>query len=163
MGVVRSTDREFVPGAKRGVGGLLAGLGVAALAAVAAVCVSISAPIAVQAAPDAAKDAQLKFYHDKVVPIFDANCYRCHGGMNHRGGFQMDTKAGMAKGGHDGAVIVPGSPEKSLLVKLIRHEGPKDDPMDMPPHKDKLSDADIATVEQWVKAGAVMPDDAPKP
>ena len=25
----------------------------------------------------------------------------------------------------------------------------------------KLSDADIATIEQWVKAGAVMPDDPP--
>jgi hypothetical protein len=29
----------------------------------------------------------------------------------------------------------------------------------MPP-KDKLSDADIATITAWVKAGAVMPKDA---
>ena len=145
-------------GVKRAVGGLLAGIGVAALAAIA-----ISRPMAVQAAPDAEHDAQLKFYHDKVLPIFDANCYRCHGGMNHRGGFSMETKAGMAKGGHDGVVIVAGHPEQSLLVKLIRHEGPKNDPMDMPPHKDKLADADIATIEQWVKAGAVMPDDVAKP
>ena len=119
----------------------------------------------VQAAPAAGAGddaASLKFYTEKVVPVFQANCYRCHGGMNHRGGFTMDTKAGMAKGGHDGAVIVPGSPEKSLLVKLIRHEGPANDPMPMPPHKDKISDADIATVEQWVKAGALMPEDAAK-
>ena len=119
----------------------------------------------VQAAPAAGAGddaASLKFYTEKVVPVFQANCYRCHGGMNHRGGFTMDTKAGMAKGGHDGAVIVPGSPEKSLLVKLIRHEGPANDPMPMPPHKDKISDADIATVEQWVKAGAIMPEDAAK-
>ena len=120
----------------------------------------------VQAAPAAAAGqdaaADLKMYNEKVVPIFQANCYRCHGGMNHRGGFNMDTKAGMAKGGHDGKVIVAGSPEQSLLVKLIRHEGPKDDPMDMPPNKPKISAADIATVEQWVKAGAIMPEDAPK-
>lgn len=119
----------------------------------------------VQAAPAAGAGddaASLKFYTEKVVPVFQANCYRCHGGMNHRGGFTMDTKAGMAKGGHDGAVIVPGSPEKSLLVKLIRHEGPANDPMPMPPHKDKISDADIATVEQWVKAGAIMPEDEVK-
>lgn len=118
-----------------------------------------AAPVA-SAGQDAAAD--LKLYSEKVVPIFQANCYRCHGGMNHRGGFQMDTRTGMAKGGHDGVVIVAGHPEQSLLVKLIRHEGPKDDPMDMPPHKDKISDADIATVEQWVKAGALMPDDTPK-
>lgn len=116
----------------------------------------------VQAAGAGDDAASLKFYTEKVVPVFQANCYRCHGGMNHRGGFTMDTKAGMAKGGHDGAVIVPGSPEKSLLVKLIRHEGPANDPMPMPPHKDKISDADIATVEQWVKAGAIMPEDVAK-
>jgi cytochrome c551/c552 len=45
-----------------------------------------------------------------------------------------------------------------MLVKLIRHEGPPDDPKPMPP-KEKLSDADIATVTEWIKAGAVMPDD----
>jgi mono/diheme cytochrome c family protein len=33
--------------------------------------------------------------------------------------------------------------------------------MPMPAKAPKLSDADIATIEQWVKAGAVMPDDPP--
>jgi len=111
----------------------------------------------------AARTQDAKYYNDKVVPVFQANCYRCHGGTNHRGGLTMDTKAGIMKGGHDGIVLVPGHPESSLLVKLIRHEGPKDDPMPMPPNKPKLSDDDIAVVEQWVKAGALMPDDAPKP
>lgn len=142
-----------------------AGWGVAGLAAVAgiAVAANVLQPVEVHAAAEADKAAQLKFYSEKVVPIFEANCYRCHGGMNKRGGFQMDTRAGMAKGGHDGVVLVAGHPEQSLLVKLIRHEGPKDDPMDMPPKKPKISDADIATVEQWVKAGAIMPDDVTKP
>ncbi len=134
-----------------------AALGLAVLA------VRMGRPTQVQAAPAAQDAAALKVYSDKVVPIFQANCYRCHGGMNHRGGLQMDTKAGLYKGGHDGVAIVPGHPEQSLLVKLIRHEGPKNDPMDMPPHKPKISDADIATIEQWVKAGAIMPDDTPKP
>jgi cytochrome c551/c552 len=44
------------------------------------------------------------------------------------------------------------------MVKLIRHEGPAKDPKPMPP-KGKLSDADIATVERWIRAGAVMPAD----
>ena len=114
-------------------------------------------------AASAQDPASLAFYNDKVVPVFQANCYRCHGGLNHRGGLTMDTKAGIMKGGHDGVVLVPGHPESSLLVKLIRHEGPADDPMPMPPNKPKLSDADIAVVEQWVKAGAILPDDVPKP
>lgn len=114
----------------------------------------------VQTAPSAAGDpaANPAFYTSRVQPIFQANCYRCHAGLNHRGGLQLDSKAGLSKGGHDGVVIVPGHPEQSLLVKLIRHEGPANDPMPMPP-KSKISDADIATIEQWVRAGAVMPPD----
>ena len=103
----------------------------------------------------------VEFYQQKVQPIFAASCFRCHGGMSHRGGLTFDTEAGLMKGGHDGAVVVPGHPEQSLLVKLIRHEGPADDPMPMPPRGDKLSDADIATVSAWIKAGAKMPDAAP--
>jgi cytochrome c len=101
--------------------------------------------------------ARPEFYTTKVQPILKANCYRCHGGMNHRGGLSLQTKAGMLKGGHDGTVLVPGDPTKSLIVRLIRHEGPKDDPMPMPPKSPKISNADIATVERWVKAGAIMP------
>jgi cytochrome c len=81
--------------------------------------------------------------------------------MNHKGSLSLATKAGILRGGRDGAVIVPGDPANSLLVKLIRHEGPADDPMPMPPKSPKISDADIAIIEQWVKAGAVMPPDAP--
>lgn len=133
---------------------VLAGLFVAA--AVAAVCgLGVRG---VRAADDEA--AKPEFYKTKVQPIFEANCYRCHGGMNHRGGLTLSTKAGILKGGKDGAVLMPGDSSASLLVKLIRHEGPADDPKPMPP-KGKLSDADIATVERWVRAGAVMPEDVP--
>jgi mono/diheme cytochrome c family protein len=113
------------------------------------------------AGPDEA--ATPEFYMNNVLPIFRANCYRCHGGMNHRGGLNIQTRAGMLKGGHDGPVLVPGDPAHSLLVRLIRHEGPANDPMPMPPKSPKISDNDIATVERWVKAGAIMPEDAPKP
>lgn len=114
----------------------------------------------VEAATDPAQPA---FYTENVLPIFQANCYRCHGGMNHRGGLNMETRDSMLKGGHHGSDLVPGHPESSLIVRLIRHEGPADDPMNMPPApRPKLSDADIATVEAWIRAGAVMPPPAPQ-
>lgn len=132
---------------------------VVALAVAAAGLVSAAVfwrPVTVQASPGKAWQSDpAEFYTTKVQPILQTNCYRCHGGMNRRGGLSLDTREGMMKGGHDGAVIVPGHPEQSLLIKLIRHEGPADDPMPMPP-KSKLSDADIAIVTEWVKSGAVM-------
>jgi cytochrome c len=131
-------------------------VGAVSLAAVAA----LWQPHVVAASPAADPDAgSVEFYQQKVKPIFEANCFRCHGGVNHRGGLTFDTQAGLMKGGHDGVVVVVGHPEESLLVKLIRHEGPANDPMPMPPKGDKLSDADIATVTAWIKAGAKMPAD----
>jgi len=104
-----------------------------------------------------------EFYTAKVKPILDTNCARCHMGTAHRGGLNFETHDGLMKGGKDGVVVVPGDPSKSLLVKLIRHEGPVEDPMPMPQNKPKMSDADIAVITQWVKAGAVMPPDPAKP
>jgi mono/diheme cytochrome c family protein len=102
------------------------------------------------------------FYTEKVRPILQTNCGKCHFDVNHKGGLSLMTKASTLKGGRDGVVIVPGDPANSVLVKLIRHEGPPDDPKPMPPKSPKISDADVATIEQWVKAGAVMPNDPPQ-
>jgi len=107
--------------------------------------------------------AKPEFYSTKVLPIFQANCYHCHGGVNHKGGLSLETRPSILRGGHHGAALVPGNPANSLLVQLIRHEGPEDDPMPMPSKQPKLSDADIATIERWVRAGAIMPQNAVKP
>jgi mono/diheme cytochrome c family protein len=114
---------------------------------------------AVSSPPPAAASPQ--FYTEQVQPILQSNCYRCHAGFNHRGGLQLDTRAGLLHGGNDGVVIVSGHPELSLLVKLIRHEGPANDPKPMPP-KSRLSDADIATITEWIRAGAITPADQPR-
>ncbi len=136
---------------------VLAGAGVMAVAMVGAALVG-SGLRTVAAQADASKPA---FYTEKVRPIIVTNCGKCHLDMNRKGGLSLQTKATTMKGGRDGVVIVPGDPANSLLVKLIRHEGPANDPMPMPSKAPKMSDADIATIEQWVKAGAVMPDDPP--
>ena len=109
--------------------------------------------------PVSAQDdaARPEFFTTRVQPILQNNCARCHGSMNHRGGLSLDTRDSMLKGGHHGPALVPGDPANSRLLTLIRHEGPSEDPMNMPPNRPKLSDADIATVEQWIKAGAVTP------
>ena len=101
------------------------------------------------------------YYTEKVRPILVANCAKCHLDANHKGGLSLQTQSSTMKGGRDGVVVVPGHPANSLLVKLIRHEGPVDDPKPMPPNAPKISDADIAVVEQWIKAGAMMPPDPP--
>lgn len=109
----------------------------------------------------------VEFYRQDVEPIFRANCYRCHGGMNRKGQYSMQTSAALVRGGKHGVAVVAGDPAASLLVRLIRHEpaatGITPEPGPMPDKKKKISDADIAVVERWVKAGAILPMDGVKP
>jgi len=129
--------------------------GVAAGCAAAICLIAVLGLRGVSAAADPATPA---FYTERVRPILIANCGKCHFSMNHKGGLAMDTRASMMKGGRDGRVIVPGDPGNSPLVKLMRHEGPAKDPKPMPPKSPRMKDADIAVVEQWIKAGAAMPE-----
>ncbi|WP_263408095.1 c-type cytochrome domain-containing protein [Terriglobus tenax] len=93
-------------------------------------------------------------YVDRVQPILQARCYRCHAGLNRESGLRVDSRAYMLKGGKHGTALVPGDPEKSLLIQLVRHEGPKDDPMPMPNRRGKLPEQEIRDLERWVKEGA---------
>lgn len=108
------------------------------------------------AAPDAAAG---EFFEKQVRPILIARCYECHSAEDPEGGLALDSKAGVAAGGDTGAPIVPGNPEKSLLVQAIRY-GNRD--LQMPP-KNRLPDAEIATLEKWVAMGAPDPREAAPP
>src|SRR5215468_1502067 len=83
--------------------------------------------------------AQLDFFESKVRPIFADNCYKCHSPAKGKikGGLELDWKGGWEKGGDSGASIVPGDPEKSLMIKAIRYTDPD---LQMPPKGEKLSD-----------------------
>jgi cytochrome c len=109
---------------------------------------------ATQAQSDASKP---EFYTQQVQPIFAAHCTRCHGDSNHRGGLSLGSRQDMLLDRRNKPVIIPGDAANSLLVRLIRHEGPPNDPMPMPSKRERLSDADIAIVERWVLAGAIVP------
>jgi mono/diheme cytochrome c family protein len=89
---------------------------------------------------------QVSFAKD-VLPIFQKNCTRCHGGGNPRAGLSLESYAQAMAGSSQRAVIVPGSPDDSQVVKLIRSGA-------MPRGGPRLSDADIETIAAWIKGGA---------
>ena len=63
----------------------------------------------------------VEFFETKIRPILAANCFSCHSGEKHKGGVRLDRKELVLKQS-DEPIIVPGHPEKSLLVKAIKHE-----------------------------------------
>ncbi len=98
---------------------------------------------------------QLAFFEKKIRPVLAEHCYQCHAqdAKKLRGGLLLDTRDGARHGGDSGPAIVPGAPGKSLLVQAVRHQ---DKNLQMPP-KQKLPDAVIADLEQWVRIGAPDP------
>src|SRR5258705_505665 len=77
----------------------------------------------------------------KVRGLFENNCFRCHSHKagKSKGGLMLDAAASMRKGGANGPAVVPGSPEKSLLIKAVCYQ---DEDLQMPP-AGKLADEQI--------------------
>lgn len=95
----------------------------------------------------AARQTTDDLFAKKIQPIFEANCVMCHGAKVQRSGLDLRTEQAVLKGGSRGAIIVPGKANESLLIKLITH---KEEPA--MPMGGKLSDAEIATVAEWINA-----------
>ncbi|MEM8954624.1 MAG: PSD1 and planctomycete cytochrome C domain-containing protein [Verrucomicrobiota bacterium] len=89
------------------------------------------------------------------MPIFEENCLDCHGPDRQKGELRLDQRAIMLRGGDSGlATIVPGDPDKSYLLELIRH---LESGMEMPPKGDPLLEEEIAAIESWITQGAEWP------
>ena len=95
------------------------------------------------------------FFESKIRPLLADHCYECHSSRSKKvkGALLLDTREGLRQGGIDGAVIVPNDPDKSMLIESVRYNN---EDLQMPP-KEKLSDAQIADLEKWVKMGAPDP------
>ena len=114
----------------------------------------------VAAYPRPATPEQLAYFDKKVRPIFVNRCYNCHSdAFKEAGGLRVDFGASFFAGAKDGPVVVPGRPEKSLLIEKVREVDPK---KRMPQESPALPEDEIATLEAWIKDGAAWPDETEK-
>ena len=105
-------------------------------------------------AATAANQAGIEFFENKIRPLLVEHCYKCHSeGKKKKGGLLLDTRTALLKGGDSGPALIAGDAEKSPLLKAVHY---KDEELQMPPDG-KLSDAQIADLEAWIKMGAPDP------
>src|SRR5262245_44748362 len=118
-------------------------------AACLALCVFVSAA-------GADDRAGVAFFEEHVRPLLAEHCYRCHSrqAKSVRGGLLLDSKEGWAKGGENGPAVVPGDPDRSLLIRAVRYQGDAK----MPP-KGRLPDKQVDLLVRWVRMGAPDPRD----
>lgn len=88
-----------------------------------------------------------------VWPILRARCVQCHNTDRTEGDLRFDAGRGVAQsGGHTGRSVLGSSAEDSELIRRITstkigYRMPKKGP--------RLSESEIATLTQWISAGAV--------
>lgn len=95
------------------------------------------------------------FFEKNIRPVLVDKCYSCHSLQENKskGGLLVDSREALLKGGDSGPAIVPGHPEKSLLITAVQYE---DENIQMPP-KHKLPEEQINHLAKWVLIGAPDP------
>ena len=106
----------------------------------------------------AVADDDEAFFESKIAPLLEARCLKCHSHAagKMKGGLTLDSQSGWSEGGDTGPAITPGKPDESLLIEAVRYIDPD---LQMPP-KEKLTAAEVALLEEWVKRGAPDPRQA---
>ncbi len=97
---------------------------------------------------------QAEFFEKQVRPVLVDQCVKCHGPEKQKAELRLDSRAAILKGADTGPVVVEGQPEKSSLIKSIRHEGD----LKMPEKAPKMPDVQIAALTDWVKMGMPWPE-----
>ncbi len=91
-----------------------------------------------QGAPD--------LFKTHIAPIFAEHCISCHGAQVQRSGLDLRTEESILRGGARGPSVFPGSPDKSLLLRVVQHlEEPG-----MPLGGEKLPDEKIGLITRWI-------------
>jgi hypothetical protein len=100
--------------------------------------------------PSSAPDPD--FFENKVRPVLAENCYDCHTAAE-MGGLRVDSRERLLQGGKSGPAVMPGDPDKSLLIQAVRQTGD----LKMP-KGGKLKPAEVQALTDWVKMGAPWPE-----
>lgn len=94
------------------------------------------------------------FFESRIRPILIEHCIECHGESQKEAGLQLSSGQGFNHGSDSGKIFDPDLPDESLILRAIRYT----DDVRMPP-EGRLSDEQIRSMEQWIKAGAAWPAD----
>jgi cytochrome c553 len=87
---------------------------------------------------------------DAAAVLLESRCVECHYKASSKGGLDLSTRAALLRGGETGPSIIPGDPDHSLLWQLAAR---KLKPY-MPHKRDKLPDAELKTLADWIRSGA---------
>src|SRR5437867_13189410 len=93
-------------------------------------------------------------FSKEIKPIFEASCIKCHGRGKNKGGFRLDDRQTLLKGGESGPAIVPGKSAESLLISLVQGLDPDSV---MPKKGSRLTAEQISLPARRIQQGRQAP------
>ncbi len=100
--------------------------------------------------------AQLELFEKNARPLFVSKCQGCHNAKLKSGGIDLSSPEAIKEAASMGIFGKPSEAEKSVMVQVLSYESQ----IKMPP-QGKLSPEAIASVRDWVAAGAPIPATLP--
>lgn len=90
-------------------------------------------------------------YQTEIQPIFSGNCGGCHT-TNSQAGLNLSSYEAVMDGSNNGAVIIAGDHEASLLWQRISNGS-------MPPNNNDLSSSQVQLIADWIDEGALAEEE----
>ncbi len=93
----------------------------------------------------------------QVKPILEQRCAMCHNHSSLKGRMSLESRREAVRSGALGTFIVPGHPERSLLVTNVEshHQGNA-----MPVVGTRLTADEVLILSKWIREGASWPSGA---
>lgn len=103
----------------------------------------------------AAQSPEIEFFERRIRPVLVEHCEACHSTRlaEPMGGLRVDSRDSFLAGGGSGPAIVPGFPERSLVMTALGYLNPV---LKMPP-TGKLPDRVVEDFRIWIASGAPDP------
>ena len=103
----------------------------------------------------AAQSPEIEFFERRIRPVLVEHCEVCHSSRlaEPMGGLRVDSRDRLLAGGASGPALVPGSPERSLVMTALGYLDPV---LKMPP-AGRLPDRVVEDFRAWIASGAPDP------
>lgn len=97
-------------------------------------------------------------FKKNVRPLLIINCLECHNSEDapENGNLNLETRELALTTGNRAPVLIPGKPDESLLISVLKLEGIHQEAM--PPTPDKIWGVRMEILRRWIAEGAEWPE-----
>jgi len=93
-------------------------------------------------------------FKERVATVLEKRCVSCHSDETPKGGLSLQSRDKAFTGGESGVAISAGKPDESLILDYVSGDQPE-----MPKKGPPLTKEEVASIREWISAGAVWPNE----